>query len=285
MQSKEERMSEIQAWERQLPHGYIATADNIQLITAYINDSEGGVYTISTLNKAVNVVHTNPKWTWAQPAQVKSQAELNYEAAGQNSVLEELYAKDGDLVQDGDQRFENLTSLLAALKGYSIDQGSYQNAKQRIQQPSKLSVKHGMIYTRLHVNGQEETRKGTNGSRTNWTPADYANEAKSRTAKEVAPTDRTNWTPLDYSRDAKERADKESLTTGTEQALSEENAIFRAHAQNHCRYGNHATQSEITKVFNQSVAAGDSWRKVCDKTSALVEAYKRQAMRNDRSVR
>jgi hypothetical protein len=89
-------------------------------------------------------------------------------------------------------------------------------------------------------------------------------------------------TRADYAREAREAQEKANPQTA-EQKLSVEDASWRRVAEEACAYGSHSQQAQIRKVFQASVDAGLSWRKVCEACTALRNTFKRNEMVQNRA--
>jgi hypothetical protein len=89
-------------------------------------------------------------------------------------------------------------------------------------------------------------------------------------------------TRADYAREAREAQEKANPQTA-EHKLSVEDASWKRVALEACAFGTHSQQSQIRKVYDQSVAAGLDWRKVCEACTALRNTFKRNEMIQNRS--
>jgi hypothetical protein len=83
--------------------------------------------------------------------------------------------------------------------------------------------------------------------------------------------------PAQYAKERREAQEKANPQTA-EQKLSVEDASWRRVAEEACAYGSHSQQAQIRKVFQASVDAGLSWRKVCEACTALRNTFKKSEM-------
>jgi hypothetical protein len=75
----------------------------------------------------------------------------------------------------------------------------------------------------------------------------------------------------------------EDPTIAPEHKLSVEDANWKRIAEEACAFGTHSQQAQVKKVYDQSIAAGLSWRKVCEACAALRNTFRRNEMVQNRA--
>jgi len=76
---------------------------------------------------------------------------------------------------------------------------------------------------------------------------------------------------------AEKRAAEEAAKPDAQQALTKEEAQWKAMAEDLLRYGSHANQAAIKRVYDQEIATNSSWRRVFEAVNKVVNDFKRRA--------
>ena len=96
------------------------------------------------------------------------------------------------------------------------------------------------------------------------------------TMKRLSDGSWTSKTAADYARERREKETRQAAPHQTE--LSESDATWRQMAQSACRYGTHAQQFQLQKIYDNAVARGLSWRQVFEAVDKDRKQYEKAAM-------
>ena len=251
--------SELEAWNRFcLAQGIVndGSSDGVQnanLVWEYFSQTWNQDITERNLNLAFKELKPHLKFYSKAALDYFDVANQEPDRANQLANWLATQGNRGQLVNSGDDAYENLRLLLTELRGREISRKTIADAEGR------LSYKPGR--RRLHY---VPLPKQPN-------PRQHQDDGEGFLGKHV------NLSRADHARLAREAADKNNPQQTPETILSAEDQTWRKLAQELLSYGTHGQQATIKKTFDQAVTSGASWRQVFEACNSIVSQYKRAA--------
>jgi hypothetical protein len=250
---------------------------NAELIDQFFQANPTLPVTLQNIYRAVETRKTEFVWLSQAQADWYQAAQQNRELANQLAAYLDTHGgKPGQLVNDGDQLFENLVALFN-----EIHSRHEQATSQTISAAQNRIENHRSM---AHANGR--------GKQLRRVPIPRRTEPISPAAKAYEGVTSRNWlgegmvknsdgsyrskTPQEQARD-REAAEAAKSQAQTQAAtLSASDQQWRSMAQEARNYGTHSDQAQIREVYAQQVASGASWREVYDRVNEVRSAIKRR---------